>query len=55
MKQISTRAERQMQELTFNMFNVRIAIFKGVNDIGLIDVLMRVIAAKDCDIIGRLY
>ena len=34
------------------MFNVRTAAFKGVNGIGHIDALLRICAAKGCDVIG---
>ena len=52
MKHKAARAKRRMQELTFGTFNVRTAAFKGVNGIGHIDVLLRICAAKGCDVIG---
>ena len=52
MKHKAARAKRRTQELTFGTFNVRTAAFKGVNGIGHIDVLLRICAAKGCDVIG---
>ena len=52
MKHKAARVMRRMQELTFVMFNVRTAAFKGVNGIGHIDVLLKICAAKGCDVIG---
>ena len=52
MKHKAARAKRRMQELTFSTLNVRTAAFKGVNGIGHIDVLLRICAAKACDVIG---
>ena len=52
MKQKAARAKRRMQELTFGTFNVRTVAFKGVNGIGHIDVLLRICAAKGCDVIS---
>ena len=48
----AARAKRRTQELTLGTFNVRTAAFKGVNGIGHIDVLLRICAAKGCDVIG---
>ena len=53
MKHKAARAKRQTQELTLGTFNVRTSAFKGVNGIGHIDVLLRICAAKGCDVIGR--
>ena len=55
MKPKAAWAKRQMQELTFGTFNVRIEAFNGVNGvngIGHIDVLLRICAAKGCDVVG---
>ena len=52
MKHKAARAKRRKQELTFGTFNVRTAAFKGVNGIGHIEVLLRICAAKGCDVIG---
>ena len=52
MKHKAARATRRMQELTFGIFNVRTAAFKGVNGIGRIDVLLRICVAKGCNVIG---
>ena len=52
MKYQAAEAKRRMQEQTFGTFNVRTAAFKGVNGIGHIDVLLRICAAKSCDVIG---
>ena len=52
MKHQVARARSRMPELTFGTFNVRTAAFKGVNGIGHIDVLLRICAAKGCDVIG---
>ena len=51
-KHQAARARSRMQELMFGTFHVRIAAFKGVNGIGHIDVLLRICAAKGCDVIG---
>ena len=52
MKHKAARAKSRMQELTFGTFKVRTQAFKGVNGIGHIDVLLRICAAKGCDVIG---
>ena len=52
MKHNAARVKRRTQKLTFGTFNVRTAAFKGVNGIGHIDVLLRISAAKGCDVIG---
>ena len=52
MKPKAAWAKRRMQELTFGTFNVRTAGCKGVNSIGHNDVLLRICAAKGCDVIG---
>ena len=52
MKHKAAREKRRTQELTFGTFNVRTAAFKGVNGIGHIDFLLRICAAKGCDVIG---
>ena len=52
MKPKAAWAKRRMQELTFGTFNVRIEAFNGVNGIGHIDVILRICAAKGCDVIG---
>ena len=53
MKHKAARAKRRMQELTFGTFNVRTAAFKGVNDIGHIDLLLGICAANGFDVIGQ--
>ena len=52
MKHQTARAKKRMQELTFGTFNVRTAAFKRVNGIEHVDVLLRICAAKACDVIG---
>ena len=50
MKHQAAKAQSRMQELTFGTFNVRTAAFKGTNGIGHIDVLLRICAARGCDV-----
>ena len=52
MKHKAARAKRRTQEFTFGTLNVLTAAFKGVSGIGHIDVLLRICAAKGCDVIG---
>ena len=52
MKHLAARARFWMQELTFGTFHVRTAAFKRVDGIGHIDVLLRICAAKGCDVVG---
>ena len=52
MKHQAAKATSRMQEPTFGTFNVSTAAFNGVNGIGHIDVLLRICAAKGCDVIG---
>ena len=51
-KHKAARARYRLGELTFGTFNVRTAAVNGVNGIGHIDTLLRLCAAKGCDIIG---
>ena len=53
----STRKTRppgrgRLEELTFGTFNVRKAAVNGINGIGHIDTLLRLCAAKGCEVIG---
>ena len=52
MKHQAARAKGRMKELTFGPFNVRTTVLKGVNGIGHIDVLLRICAAKGCNVVG---
>ena len=45
-------ARSRLEELTFGLFNVRTAAVNGVDCIGYIDTLLRLCAAKGCDVIG---
>ena len=51
-KHKAARARSRLEELTFGTFNVRTAAVNGVNDFGHIDTLLRICAAKGCDVIG---
>ena len=51
-KHQAARARSRMRKLTFGTFNVRTAAFKGADGIGHIDLLLRICAAKGCDVIG---
>ena len=52
MKHKATRARSQLDELTFDTFNVRTAAVNGANVIGHIDTLLRPCAEKGCDTVG---
>ena len=52
MKHKAARARPRLTELTFGTFNVRTAAVNGVDGIGHIDTLLRLCAAKGCDVIG---
>ena len=51
-KHKAARARSRLEELTFGTFTVRTAVFNGVNGVGHIDTLLRICAAKGCDVIG---
>ena len=51
-KHKGARARSRVEELTFGMFNGRTAEINGVNGIGHIDTLLRICAAKGCDVLG---
>ena len=51
-KHKAARARSRLGKLTFGTFNVRTAAVNGVNGIGHIDTLLRLCAARGCDIIG---
>ena len=48
----ATRARSRLGKLTFGTFNIRTAAVNGVNGMGHIDTLLRICAAKGCDVIG---
>ena len=49
-KHKAARARCRLEGLTFGTFNVRTAAVNGVNGIGHIDTLLRICAAKGCDV-----
>ena len=51
-KHKAARARSRLEELTFGPFNVRTAVVNGVEGIGHIDTMLRICAAKGCDVIG---
>ena len=48
----ATRAGSQLEELTFDTFNICTAAVNGVNGIDHTDTLLRTCAAESCDVIG---
>ena len=52
MKHKASRARSRLDELAFGTFHVRSAAVNAVNDVGLIDSLLRPYAARGCDVIG---